>query len=528
MCVCVSNRSIAYKTHNSQVRWRQCGHVNLLSSSTETKEDGTIVKTLTKEIASHVASDAKLRVQVRMLRDEIATHKIAIQELRDVVTRLQQEDDKSVDIERELWCRVVESNFREIATRKQLRDASCVEIELREKIATLQNLDDEESFTSSSSPQQDLLNAYLEVNRELVKSNCELNLEKKKCREHLKRMNQDNERDMRAVLRWLQQSKLEAKEKSQREEKILDRVKRAEQVADTVPKRIVAAEHRIRKLLERDRSDLKRVREKLEITVKKLGQEQSRCKEMEIQYESAKTALDEMKRVVDIAEKRFRKMKNRVASFKTSQQQYETEMKKRDKIEKQMQARIQGLTSELETERGKNEDALLEEMQRVDDEIRRRDEEWKAQSETQREEQQEILRRTRRDLEDARQRCEIAEKKCTKVSFAIAELATLACRIENVEDSNDGKDEFEYNLCRTWIFRTHSHFTFTYTHTRNRYTSSTRDVYKDAISTSTTQSTTCEQYGTITETREASDRNRDESEETTQRDDKKIRHSERG
>ena len=353
-------------------------------------------------------------------------------------------------------------------------------------------------------------------------------LEKKKCREHLKRMNQDNERDMRAVLRWLQQSKLEAKEKSQREEKILDRVKRAEEVADTVPKRIVAAEHRIRKLLERDRSDLKRVREKLEITVKKLGQEQSRCKEMEIQYESAKTALDEMKRVVDIAEKRFRKMKNRVASFKTSQQQYETEMKKRDKIEKQMQARIQGLTSELETERGKNEDALLEEMQRVDDEIRRRDEEWKAQSETQREEQQEILRRTRRDLEDARQRCEIAEKKCTKVSFAIAELATLACRIENVEDSNDGKDEFEYNLCRTWIFRTHSHFTFTYTHTRNRYTSSTRDVYKDAISTSTTQSTTCEQYGTITETRKASNGNRDESEETTQRDDKKIRHSERG
>ena len=53
-------------------------------------------------------------------------------------------------------------------------------------------------------------------------------------------------------------------------------------------------------------------------------------------------------------------------------------------------------------------------------------------------------------------------------------------------------------------------------------------MYKDAISTSTTQITTCKQYGTITETREASDRNRDESEETAERDDTKIRYSERG
>ena len=90
------------------------------------------MKTLTKEIASHVASDAKRRIQVRVLRDEIATYKIGLKELRDVVTKLQQESD-NVDIERELWCRVMESNFREIATRKQLRDASCVEIELRER-----------------------------------------------------------------------------------------------------------------------------------------------------------------------------------------------------------------------------------------------------------------------------------------------------------------------------------------------------------------------------------------------------------
>ena len=117
-----SARATIGEMERQAVRWRQCGHVNLLSSSTETKEAGTIVKTLTKEIASHVASDAKLRVQVRMLRDEIATHKIGFQELRDVVTKLQQEDDKSVDIDRDLWCRVVESTFREIATRKQLRD----------------------------------------------------------------------------------------------------------------------------------------------------------------------------------------------------------------------------------------------------------------------------------------------------------------------------------------------------------------------------------------------------------------------
>ena len=97
--------------------------------------------------------------------------------------------------------------------------------------------------------------------------------------------------------------------------------------------------------------------------------------------------------MVDIAEKRFRKMKNRVASFKTSQQQYEIEMKKRDKIEKQMQARIQGLTKELETEREKTEDALSEEMQRVDDEIRRRNEEWNAQNETQRRDQEALLSR---------------------------------------------------------------------------------------------------------------------------------------
>ena len=193
-----------------------------------------------------------------------------------------------------------------------------------------------------------------------------------------------------------------------------------------------------------------------------------------LRYESAKVALDEMKRVVDIAEKRFRKMKNRVTSFKTSQQQYEIEMKKRDKIEKQMQARIQGLTKELETEREKTEDALLEEMQRVDDEIRRRNEEWNAQNETQRRNQEALLSRkifcslindphlshlhknaitssgTQRDLEDARQRCETAEKKYTKASFAIAELATVASRVEMDDiENNDKMDEFELNFCHT-------------------------------------------------------------------------------
>ena len=277
-----SARAMIGEMQRQTVRWKQCGHANLLSSSsTETKEAGTIVKTLTKEIASHVASDAKRQIQVRVLRDEIATYKISMKELRDVVTKLQQESD-NVDIERELWCRVMESNFREIATRKQLRDASCVEIELRERIARLKNLH-EESFDSNTK-QQGLLDAYLEVKQELVKAKCELNLEKKKSREHLTRVSQDNERDMKAVLRWLQQSKLEAKKKSQREEKILDRVKRAEQVADTVPKRIVAAEHRIRKILERDRSDTNRVKKELESMTKRLGQEQSRCKEMEIQY----------------------------------------------------------------------------------------------------------------------------------------------------------------------------------------------------------------------------------------------------
>ena len=68
--------------------------------------------------------------------------------------------------------------LREIATRKQLRDASCVEIELRERIARLKNLH-EESFDSNTK-QQGLLDAYLEVKQELVKAKCELNLEKKK------------------------------------------------------------------------------------------------------------------------------------------------------------------------------------------------------------------------------------------------------------------------------------------------------------------------------------------------------------
>ena len=87
------------------------------------------------------------------------------------------------------------------------------------------------------------------------------------------------------------------------------------------------------------------------------------------------------------------------------------------------------------------------------------------------------MRRTRRDLEDARQRCEIAEKKCTKVSFAIAELATLACRVENVEESNDGKDEFEFNLNRTWSSYSFTHSTFT-THSKQVHAMHSRCVQR--------------------------------------------------
>ena len=45
-----SARAMIGEMQRQTVRWKQCGHANLLSSSsTETKEAGTIVKTLTKE-----------------------------------------------------------------------------------------------------------------------------------------------------------------------------------------------------------------------------------------------------------------------------------------------------------------------------------------------------------------------------------------------------------------------------------------------------------------------------------------------
>jgi len=100
-----------------------------------------------------------------------------------------------------------------------------------------------------------------------------------------------------------------------------------------------------------------------------------------------------MKRVVEIAERRFRKMKNRVTSFKETQQQYEEEMKKRDNIEKQLHDRVKNLTQELENEREKNEDVLLEEIQRADEEVRRRNEEWKTEHDTKWQKQAEELDR---------------------------------------------------------------------------------------------------------------------------------------
>ena len=274
-----SARATIGEMERQAVRWRRCYTTSSsLSSSTESKESDVVVKTLTREIAEHVASSAKFRVKIRMLRDELGIKEIAMRELRDVVTKLKNKfssssvaaaADDTLDIERELWCRVMESNFREAAMRKQLRDASCVEIELRERITRLERINDndDDSFESTSPTSQNLLNAYLETNRKLIELNCELNLEKvkraKESRDQLKHQSHDDESDMKAVLQWLKRSKLEAKKKQQLEEKILDRVKRAERVADTVPRRIVAAEHRIRKLLERDQNELKHVREEL-------------------------------------------------------------------------------------------------------------------------------------------------------------------------------------------------------------------------------------------------------------------------
>jgi predicted nucleic acid-binding Zn-ribbon protein len=56
---------------------------------------------------------------------------------------------------------------------------------------------------------------------------------------------------------------------------------------------------------------------------------------------------------------------------------------------------------------------------------------------------------TRRELEDTRQRYEVAEKQCTRASFAIAELASLACRVKSSVEEEEIHDDFELNIRRT-------------------------------------------------------------------------------